>query len=112
MGCKILILIFLAYATAQNTTFCRDPYTNLCHGENHIACINYFKQVQQCPNSYSDCQGFHQPFMRDFIVNFHNQRRNRIAGGLIRHLPHAKRMLTVVRKKLYLTLIYDRILTH
>lgn len=91
----VLVLINLAkISLQQNLKFCQPPYQpNLCPNYDHVACLDYFDQIENCP---IDAQKINLNFLKDWILEKHNSFRNSIAGGGLQAFPPAAQMPTLV----------------
>uniref|UniRef100_A0A1I8MUB2 Venom allergen-1 n=1 Tax=Musca domestica TaxID=7370 RepID=A0A1I8MUB2_MUSDO len=93
MKLTIILMGFLAQQLfgSTNANYCAS---NLCPaGVKHVACKNKGNFYKSCPKDATMIRI--GPKLRNLIVNVHNKRRNRIAGGKVSKFRPACRMATM-----------------
>jgi len=95
MKMKIMFKILLIFGMisgllgANKTNYCQRKYCRkLSH---HIACGD-LKWGESCPREAAMVDMEHN---HPYILNFHNMKRNAVAGGYFKNFPKAARMATV-----------------
>ncbi|XP_013105475.2 antigen 5 like allergen Cul n 1-like [Stomoxys calcitrans] len=66
---------------------------SLCNGAQHIACGHSGRFDSSCPSNAASVNM--SPSLRDYIINYHNEKRNLVAGGGAPNLQPACRMATM-----------------
>lgn len=94
----LTLFLTISVVSAQNTTFCDDPYKeggNICLDSRPIACIDFWNTQVNCPDGWASVDM--TPYIQ-LIVDTHNKYRNDLAGGNVVNppLPTAAAMNTVV----------------